>query len=918
MKKGILKGIMRRSGQGSGGGGGGGGGEGAGEGVLGSRLAKPAAVGQGGDGGRDGGGGGGGAHSPAHLVSNKARVARRVPAGGVSGRSHPHDYADDEDDDEALREARQNSRINAAVDLSSMLADERQPHRSAASSIVTRSTPRAGLAPAGRSSQKGLTLLSDTGCPGITGPGTNSQMHLRGLGRFLTECPRFEVPVFQRRYTWGISLLNEWWRDATAYTEAATESDGDDTWGMSSKMKELMKSRGHKIGQSATFDDIYDLVRVTKGCFSSEAFQRILFHPTETPNALMASPAHPSLAKSLENLASFEVHPWSRLHPSYPDRDDYFRGVLPVFPVFRSSSSSAIIIARRHFDGLCLGLPASALAAVTQRILNAFYISVTDVLTRTLPYGQVFQYLQEKAVLAAASPSLLTKTAPNDGAMFGAIDLVRNLVMSVAWEEFVEGAAKGAPSPESVYRGWWVRVERLFAAGASGSRSGSRSEVGNDGYMPPESAREAHRRFHEALRRYLAASTPTKRSHNTAEVRGRKHAAMLEILDKHSGATTDERMSEQLEGMRLYLQFVPIFESKVSNGGLPVVAFLDEMLYVGKIPRSATERDVRRHFEEFGRIRDLRLLVGFAFVEYEDYRDARDAIDRLDGSRLLGERITVEQARTQGRAGGRERRSDKDRLPSKYRLMVENLPSRTSWQRSCLPGLNGTAICGLDTYLRYLDGYGFHAALQSGLPWRNPLYSFLGQRRLSSHLSVYLSCDWLQTNLPSPPKEPMTTGRGNLKDLMRKAGEVVYTDVDRDGVGFVEFTSSTGLDEALKMFDDYEYEGKRLIVKEDKERDREERERKDRERRDRDREERRGDREDRRDSRRGSDDREDRDDRKSGRDDRDGRSSRDDRDGRNGRDDRERRSSRDRDGRGSRDDREDRRSRSPRSPRSPN
>ena len=58
----------------------------------------------------------------------------------------------------------------------------------------------------------------------------------------------------------------------------------------------------------------------------------------------------------------------------------------------------------------------------------------------------------------------------------------------------------------------------------------------------------------------------------------------------------------------------------------------------GRIPRDTTEREIRRHFDEFGRLRDIRILVGFAFVEYSDERDARDAVDRLDGSRFLGER----------------------------------------------------------------------------------------------------------------------------------------------------------------------------------------------------------------------------------------------------------------------------------------
>ncbi|KAJ3319852.1 hypothetical protein HDU76_000438 [Blyttiomyces sp. JEL0837] len=220
---------------------------------------------------------------------------------------------------------------------------------------------------------------------------------------------------------------------------------------------------------------------------------------------------------------------------------------------------------------------------------------------------------------------------------------------------------------------------------------------------------------------------------------------------------------------------------------------MSKRLYIGKLPRDATERDVRRLFDEFGRLRDVRVLVGFAFVEYEDSRDARDAIDKLDNTRFLGERIIVEPAREQSdsRRSGRSDRYEPRARSSKYRLVIDNLPSRTSWQ--------------------------------------------------------------------------------NLKDLMRKAGEVTFTDVDRDGIGYVEFSNSTDMEEAIKMFDDKDYEGKILRVREDREKERDSGSRRDRDRRDDDRESRR-DRDrggrDRGDRRRDDDD-DDRDrdeDRREGRD----------------------------------------------------
>lgn len=114
-------------------------------------------------------------------------------------------------------------------------------------------------------------------------------------------------------------------------------------------------------------------------------------------------------------------------------------------------------------------------------------------------------------------------------------------------------------------------------------------------------------------------------------------------------------------------------------------------VYVGGLPYGTTERDLERFFRGYGRMRDVLIKSGYGFVEFDDHRDADDAVYELNGKKLLGERVTVEKAR--GTPRGRDQwtgssRSDHHRshdrygppTRTKYRLIVENLSSRVSWQ----------------------------------------------------------------------------------------------------------------------------------------------------------------------------------------------------------------------------------------------
>ncbi|ESN99509.1 hypothetical protein HELRODRAFT_84222 [Helobdella robusta] len=117
-------------------------------------------------------------------------------------------------------------------------------------------------------------------------------------------------------------------------------------------------------------------------------------------------------------------------------------------------------------------------------------------------------------------------------------------------------------------------------------------------------------------------------------------------------------------------------------------------VYIGRIPYRTHEKDIERFFKGFGRIRDIMLKTGYCFVEFDNYRDADDAVYERNGRVLCGEKVVVEHAR--GVPHGEDLRKDiergidypqrsrrefdRPRRRGEYRLIVENLSTRISWQ----------------------------------------------------------------------------------------------------------------------------------------------------------------------------------------------------------------------------------------------
>lgn len=79
----------------------------------------------------------------------------------------------------------------------------------------------------------------------------------------------------------------------------------------------------------------------------------------------------------------------------------------------------------------------------------------------------------------------------------------------------------------------------------------------------------------------------------------------------------------------------------------------NKKLYVGSLPYSTTEDDLKNIFSEHGEVESVRIITdkftgqskGFGFVEMVNPDDARKAVEALNGSQLGGRTLIVNDAR---------------------------------------------------------------------------------------------------------------------------------------------------------------------------------------------------------------------------------------------------------------------------------
>ncbi|MCI0342949.1 MAG: RNA-binding protein [Planctomycetales bacterium] len=83
-------------------------------------------------------------------------------------------------------------------------------------------------------------------------------------------------------------------------------------------------------------------------------------------------------------------------------------------------------------------------------------------------------------------------------------------------------------------------------------------------------------------------------------------------------------------------------------------------IYVGNLPFSATEAEVREQFSKYGQVASVSLITdrmtgqprGFGFVEMPAKNEADAAIAALNGKDFGGRKLTVNEAKPRGERGG--------------------------------------------------------------------------------------------------------------------------------------------------------------------------------------------------------------------------------------------------------------------------
>jgi len=230
----------------------------------------------------------------------------------------------------------------------------------------------------------------------------------------------------------------------------------------------------------------------------------------------------------------------------------------------------------------------------------------------------------------------------------------------------------------------------------------------------------------------------------------------------------------------------PIFESDFDC--LTDMGRYGFSVWMGGLPERVRSREIEDFFKGYGRILDVAIKSKYAFIEFEDERDADDAIRDLDDRRLNGSRVRLEKSK-----GCKDKYVDFQRTGRvRYR----------SYSREVSPGRR-----------RYRSRSG-------GPSYRSRSRSRSPRRGSSRRENFYQKPAYKKYGAPEKTKWTVEVDNlssrcswQDLKDFMRKAGEVTYGDAHGDcgkNRGLVCFVTKSDMERAVDELDGREINGKEV------------------------------------------------------------------------------------------------------------
>merc|ERR1712227_878016 len=230
----------------------------------------------------------------------------------------------------------------------------------------------------------------------------------------------------------------------------------------------------------------------------------------------------------------------------------------------------------------------------------------------------------------------------------------------------------------------------------------------------------------------------------------------------------------------------PIFESDFDC--LTDMGRYGFSVWMGGLPERVRSREIEDFFKGYGRILDVAIKSKYAFIEFEDERDADDAIRDLDDRRLNGSRVRLEKSK-----GCKDKYVDFQRTGRvRYR----------SYSREGSPGRR-----------RYRSRSG-------GPSYRSRSRSHSPRRGSSRRENFYQKPAYKKYGAPEKTKWTVEVDNlssrcswQDLKDFMRKAGEVTYGDAHGDcgkNRGLVCFVTKGDMERAVDELDGREINGREV------------------------------------------------------------------------------------------------------------